>query len=592
MYIAPNSTIELFKNLKLDNSYANTMWFTNASAQNTFFVNHRFTQLNNYSYQRKDIGVIRVEGTVSSLYDVNYMRFKNTSFENKWFYAFVTNVEYINNVTVNMYYTIDVIQTYMFDWQLHQCLIERQHSTTDVAGDNLEIEGLEIGDAICDGAYTAVVWSNFSVFMGVACSDDTFGILSQLATTGYYSGEDTYGYAIVNGIPTGVPYFEFEIDDSEEDPLLKLRQALGYLQTQNQIDSVVFIIYAPSNIFDISDDEPVEERILHSKPTSLNGYTPINKKLLTYPYCYLSVYNDQNVGFDMRYELFTNNNCNFTMFGMLNSSPECVLIPDYYDSNYQDISYALSISGFPFVGYANDGYKAWLALNYDATELNREIANKQYDINMQELAVAKGANAANTAIGVGASIFGGASNINHYLEKPAPPLSKLDSSITGQVISTGFSASSNMASGIENVWLNQLKGKEIELNKYNANQKANIAESVAKKIPNSPKNGSNCSSLALKKKGFYLQNMSIRRRFAEKVDKYFTMFGYAQNIVGIPNIHVRQNFTYIKTSGSCVSGSIPQDDRNVIDAVFDRGIRFWTNYDNFENYNVTNTIIS
>lgn len=587
MYIAPNSTIELFKNLKLDNSYANTMWFANASAQNTFFVNHRFTPLNNYSYQRKDIGVIRVEGAVSSLYDVNYMRFKNTSFENKWFYAFVTNVEYINNATVNMYYTIDVIQTYMFDWQLQQCLIERQHSTTDVAGDNLEIEGLEIGDAICDGTYTAVVWSSFSIFMGVACSDDTFAILKQLATTGYYSGsEDTYGYAIVNGIPTGVPYFEFEIDASDEDPLLKLRQALGYLQTQNQIDSVVFIVYASSSIFDISDDEPVEERILHNKPSTINGYAPINKKLLTYPYCYLKVFNDQNESIDMRYELFYNGNCNFTMFGMLNSTPECLLIPDYYDGNYRNIAYALSISGFPFVGYANDGYKAWLALNYDMTELGRDIANKQYDINTQEVAYAKDANKWNLGLGMASAASGGIQGGISAASGSNP------SSPMGAVLGATVNATNSAVNYYYKGRQLELTQERNEINKYNANQKANIAESVAKKIPNSPHNGSNSSSLALKLKGFYLQNMSIRRRFAEKVDKYFTMFGYAQNIVAIPNIHVRQNFTYIKTSGSCVSGSIPQDDRNLIDAIFDRGIRFWTNYDNFENYNVTNTIIS
>ena len=84
---------------------------------------------------------------------------------------------------------------------------------------------------------------------------------------------------------------------------------------------------------------------------------------------------------------------------------------------------------------------------------------------------------------------------------------------------------------------------------------------------------------------------TIRRQYAERIDKYFTMFGYAQNIVAVPNIHARQYFTYVKTTGSCVSGSIPQDDRETIDTIFDRGIRFWTNYDYFENYTVNNAII-
>ena len=82
-----------------------------------------------------------------------------------------------------------------------------------------------------------------------------------------YNSKSFVDYCLKNNLD-----FEFEIDASDEDPLLKLRQALGYLQTQNQIDSVVFIVYAPSNIFDISDDEPVEERILRGANTDILLY--------------------------------------------------------------------------------------------------------------------------------------------------------------------------------------------------------------------------------------------------------------------------------------------------------------------------------
>ena len=76
MYIEPNSTIELFRDLRFDNSYSNTMWFASATAQNDFFTQHYYVRYNSYSYQRKDIGVIRIEAPISSLFAVNYMRFK------------------------------------------------------------------------------------------------------------------------------------------------------------------------------------------------------------------------------------------------------------------------------------------------------------------------------------------------------------------------------------------------------------------------------------------------------------------------------------------------------------------------------------
>lgn len=42
-----------------------------------------------------------------------------------------------------------------------------------------------------------------------------------------------------------------------------------------------------------------------NKPTSVNGYTPRNKKLLTYPYCYLLLSNNAGSSNILMYEKFT-----------------------------------------------------------------------------------------------------------------------------------------------------------------------------------------------------------------------------------------------------------------------------------------------
>ena len=42
-----------------------------------------------------------------------------------------------------------------------------------------------------------------------------------------------------------------------------------------------------------------------SKPTTINGYTPKNKKLLTYPYCYLLLSNNSGSSNILMYEKFT-----------------------------------------------------------------------------------------------------------------------------------------------------------------------------------------------------------------------------------------------------------------------------------------------
>lgn len=42
----------------------------------------------------------------------------------------------------------------------------------------------------------------------------------------------------------------------------------------------------------------------YNKPSSLNGYTPKNKKLLTWPYCFINVSNNNGSANSLRYEYF------------------------------------------------------------------------------------------------------------------------------------------------------------------------------------------------------------------------------------------------------------------------------------------------
>lgn len=572
MYIAPNSTIELFKNLKLDNSYANTMWFANTSAQNTFFVNHRFTQLNNYSYQRKDIGVIRVEGAVSSLYDVNYMRFKNTSFENKWFYAFVTRVEYVNNATVNMYYTIDVIQTYMFDWQLQQCLVERQHSTTDVAGDNLIPEGLELGDyinSVVNAIYrpVATISNEYCYLICVALSD------------GEYENIEDAGWAVgsancetVSNQFSAIAYLKVDQSGDNSD----LKDILAQLNDDNKIDAIVSITMIPSD-FTLSSS-PHEEYHSVAKPTILNGYAPVNKKLLTYPYCYMDVFNDQNEHEELRFELSTSSyGMRFKLVGVTSPSPEAVLIPQDYDGHSTSPEYTLVMGGFPQIPYFNDAYKAWQALNYDQMAVSRQITAQQAEFTKQGIGISQKQLFTNTMFSEGQQAI----NAFGQLAK---------GNIAGAISGTVGMVGSAVNYGYEDDKL-RLGSEKAEYENYALQLRQSADESRAKNLPNSPHVGSSSSAVSTLQKGFWYNIKTIRRQYAERIDKYFTMFGYAQNIVAVPNIHARQYFTYVKTTGSCVSGSIPQDDRETIDTIFDRGIRFWTNYDYFENYTVNNAII-
>lgn len=149
MNIEPNTTIYLMKDVPLDNTYTDTMWFENASSQWTHFKTRVDTEdgmvfpVN--TYQRVNKNSCRLQVSADDIYNYNYMMFQNTNYGNKWFYAFVTSVDYINNAVAQINYEIDVMQTWAFDYKLGQCLVEREHSATDVAGDNIEPEPFDVG---------------------------------------------------------------------------------------------------------------------------------------------------------------------------------------------------------------------------------------------------------------------------------------------------------------------------------------------------------------------------------------------------------------------------------------------------------------
>lgn len=167
MYIEPSTNIRLLKNVPLDNTYRNTLYFMpdGVNHQTNLFMEYTKHQLTKQTYQRVNKGVARVGLKAEDIYDCNYMMFQNSNFGNKWFYAFITSVEYVNNTVSEIHFEIDVMQTWYFDYTLKECFVEREHSATDVVGDNLTSEPVDLGSIICTnvegtgafGSYTVVI---------------------------------------------------------------------------------------------------------------------------------------------------------------------------------------------------------------------------------------------------------------------------------------------------------------------------------------------------------------------------------------------------------------------------------------------------
>lgn len=81
---------------------------------------------------------------------------------------------------------------------------------------------------------------------------------------------------------------------------------------------------------------------------------------------------------------------------------------------------------------------------------------------------------------------------------------------------------------------------------------------------------------------------TIKRQFAERIDKFFDMYGYLTNTVKIPNLNNRPNWNYVKTIGLNVIADIPQLDLQEIKYMFDNGITLWHNTATFLDYSQNN----
>lgn len=122
-------------------------------------------------------------------------------------------------------------------------------------------------------------------------------------------------------------------------------------------------------------------KTLLARSNSLDGYTPRNKKLLTYPYIYLG-FNPQNGTKKVyRYEDFANATPSFKILSEINPNPTVQFIPqNYRGSNGDSLSDNASLNGYPTISFKSDTFNIWLAQNSDIIALQQQQENYNYQM--------------------------------------------------------------------------------------------------------------------------------------------------------------------------------------------------------------------
>lgn len=547
-YIAPNSTIEFFADFGLDSNYENTLYFQDTATKDTYFSGIlKEATVTAQSYTRAGRGIIKVQLPMSTMYKCGYMRFKNTSFENKWFYAFITGVDYINNITTEVRFQLDIVMTWMGAFTLGQCFIERQHTTTDNIGDNIVDEGLPCGDMIYE-------FSHPSGYMGSVTANWKICLVSTADPT---DGSDQHG-AMYGGIYSGAGQWYYDADTD----IATLNAHLSYLNSTKPT-AIIGLAIVPAFFLSQAGSYSTEQPYYVTKPytsiggTGINntgGYVPDNNKLFTYPYKSLQVTNMEGNFAEFRYEFFNTDNspthCDFELYGVTGLNSEVCCTPLNYKNIEHNITEKISMNDFPMCSYSVDAYDAYIAQNKSSMAANV----------MSSIITAAGH-------GVAAAATGGVSEL--------APLAGTIGTGAPQMPTLGGGAI-NSTTGIASTIINTI-GKVRDLDRMPPQRGG--SQGVSATIGR---------AYGKQNKDFYFIGKSITPQYAYIIDSFFTMFGYAIKSVGTPNMKARPHFTYVKTVGCIVKGEMPSDDCKAIEAIFDKGVRFWTNHNEIGNFTVNN----
>lgn len=534
-YVVPNSQVQLFKGVPLNKDSEDTIYFSSVKEQDNYFnsaVTATFSA-SNFAFIKKDKQTIRVDAGYSDVYQSNYLRFNNTESGNKWFYAFITDVIYVNDGVTEIQYEIDVMQTWLpnVDYVLTQCYVDREHSSTDVFGENILNEGLDLGELIDEQIHELNFTPKYLAVM-LAANDSIIPLIPTVVYNSYY-----------DLIPCG--YIIVLFDMGSESSLQTLPKFVSDASLTgnimgcytiptgilSEVDLGAFELTTDTTTYNavyvkaiVADKETITIGRFADNVGHIDGYAPKNKKLFTFPYNRLLVTNSKGSQEEFKFENFKvgsdENAIEFMRYASLTPPMTACIIPkDYADRNggastFHDgckLKNKISMSISAVGGYTSDLYQANL---------------------MQQLP-----NVLSTVSGIaGASVTGGLSLVG---------------TIQGgsQLIS-------------------QLGQNDASTTKNSNPDNIDVANSLV---------------------SFDFFRRTIKASTAERIDNYFNAYGYRTDAIKVPNINARQGWTYTKTSGANFrSVRVPAGDMVLIHKKFDSGVRFHKNastigYTNREN---------
>lgn len=333
---------------------SNVLYFANDNDRFNYFYNRRIKDaLTNFSYIRKD-NILKVPFEYDDIIMCNYIMYKNSNYNDRWFYSFVVDKKYENDACTSLTLKEDSYQTWISKVNFYDSFIEREHVTDDTIGkhtidENLDVGEIEVVEMTQDTDYITsyiIVSSNYNPYTGVR-----------------YSGAGMH-----QGYISGSVWFAFNM----RTELAELSNFIHECDNKGHADDIQEIFAVPNTIITydmIGDNHIVNNSSIGtniSKDISINknfsSYNVKNNKCKCYPYQFLYVSNNSGGSKVYKYEDFSTNTCNFVKYQLACNGCSIKLKPKNYKNNY-GMEEALMLGKFPSFSWSSDSYTNWLTQN-------------------------------------------------------------------------------------------------------------------------------------------------------------------------------------------------------------------------------------
>lgn len=585
--------VHLLANVPFNSSYENVRLFDNKTIQQTFFRSFIKYSRDNFTYQRATSNSFTTNLTYEQAITCNYIMFRNTGVDDKWYYAFISNVVHLSPNSTRIYYNLDVFQTFYFDLTFKNSFIERRH------GIRYQQNGLPYTRTLEEGLDYGSEYAMNSTYQGWE-NERVMYIIIVSAVDLLSTDANKYGGTRINGIQS--PYFYYIIPyvinsvgnaTVNGTAVSRLDEIYTQIVTNEslvgKVVNIYFTIYTGIRFNQSSSNQDsftatgvtvgtgngltlakVNNNVnlttldidLGLKYEDLTQYD--ESKLLMYPYTYAELIDFNGHSFPIKLEYIGGNNVpNTNLIIRILPSLGVNHKLSYVVRNYNTPNTTFT-SPLPYYGLIDNAPNDLPIIDdYTAAYIqgNKNTIETRLSQSLENTNISRTRNIQDFVFNQGRNLV---------------------SAFTGNVLGalTG-NVSQSIQATRNNEDLTRNYNQQIESVNAKLADIANIPPTI------SQMGGDVVFNVQNNLCGFFVIKHTIHPEYVTILTQYFNRYGYKLNRTVPMILHSRQYWDYIKTIGCNIYGNVPEPFLQQIRSIFDNGVTLW-HTDDIGNFDLNN----